>query len=103
MGPGEAEVMLLALENEGLVAILDDSLAWIKAHILNIPFTGTLGLLQDAKKIGLTRSVGPVLDTLIALQCIVGLIIIIVQCRVDLGISLSETEVVEIISSIRYA
>jgi hypothetical protein len=68
MGPGEAEVMLLALENDGLVAVLDDSLARTRAHILNIPFNGTLGLLLDAKKIGLIRSVGPVLDTLIALQ-----------------------------------
>ena len=68
MGPGEAEVMLLALENDGLVAVLDDSLARTRAHILNIAFTGTLGLLLDAKKVGLIRSVGPVLDKLTALH-----------------------------------
>lgn len=37
-------------------------------YILNIPFTGTLGLLLDAKKIGLIRNVGPVLDKLTALH-----------------------------------
>ena len=68
MGPGEAEVMLLVLENDGLVAVLDDALARNRASILNIPFTGTLGLLLDAKKIGLIRNVGPVLDQLTALH-----------------------------------
>ena len=68
MGPGEAEVMLLVLENDGLVAVLDDALARNRASILNIPFTGTLVLLLDAKKIGLIQKVSPVLDELTALH-----------------------------------
>ena len=53
MGPGEAEVMMLALETDGRVAVLDDALARKRASLLGIPFTGTLGLLLDAKNKGL--------------------------------------------------
>lgn len=64
MGPGEAEVLMLALESPGLVPVLDDALARRRADLLGIPFTGTLGLLVDAKKKGLVSSVGPLLDRL---------------------------------------
>jgi predicted nucleic acid-binding protein len=68
LGPGETEVLLLALESRGTVAILDDSLARSAAGILEIPFTGTLGILLDAKRAGLIPAVSPLLDDLQALR-----------------------------------
>ena len=68
LGPGETEVLLLALESHGTVAILDDALARRVAGILEIPYTGTLGILLDAKKAGLIQAVSPLLDDLQALR-----------------------------------
>ena len=49
LGPGETEVLMLALEmKEGVVAVLDDARAREIGETLNIPITGTLGLLLDA-------------------------------------------------------
>ena len=68
MGPGETEVLMLALERKGFVAILDDYSARRRAFLLGIPFSGTLGLLLDAKKAGLISQVKPVLNELTKLQ-----------------------------------
>lgn len=68
LGPGETEVLLLALESPGTIAVLDDALARRVATVLEIPFTGTLGLLVDAKKAGLIPVVRPLLDALHALR-----------------------------------
>ena len=68
MGPGEAEVMMLALEEGGFVAVLDDAVARRRAALLEIPFTGTLGILLDAKRKGLIHKIKPVLDQLHSLQ-----------------------------------
>lgn len=68
MGPGETEVLLLALEFPGTIAVLDDALARRVAGILKLPFTGTLGLLLDAKKAGLIPDIRPLLDALQALR-----------------------------------
>ena len=59
--------MALALETPGTVAVLDDGLARRMARTLRIPFTGTLGLLVDAKQAGLLPAVGPSVDRLAAL------------------------------------
>lgn len=67
MGPGETAVLMLALENEDFVAVLDDSLARRRASLLDIPFTGTLGILLDAKTKGLLPAIRPVLGSLTAL------------------------------------
>lgn len=64
LGPGETEVLMLGLEAPGSVLILDDALARRVAQTLQIPFTGTLGLLLDAKRSGLISSVAPSLDQL---------------------------------------
>ncbi len=48
--------------------MLDDALARKVAGVLEIPFTGTLGLLLDAKKAGLIPAIRPLLDTLHALR-----------------------------------
>ena len=68
LGPGETEVLLLALESPGTVAILDDALARRVAVILEIPHTGTLGILLDAKRAGLIEVISPLLDDLQALR-----------------------------------
>lgn len=64
LGPGESHVLWLAFEIPGSVAILDDGPARRVAAQLGIAFTGTLGLLLDAKKRGLIAAVAPVLDEL---------------------------------------
>ena len=68
LGPGEAEVLMLALEEPGAIAILDDALARRVAETLRLQFTGTLGLLLDAKQANLISAVRPYLDQLQALQ-----------------------------------
>lgn len=57
-------MLWLALEAPGSVAILDDGPARRVAGQLGIAFTGTLGLLLDAKKRGLIVAVTPVLNEL---------------------------------------
>lgn len=68
LGPGEAEVLALALEDPQLLAVIDDGLARRIAAALGIRFTGTLGLLVDAKRKGLLPTVKPVLDRLDTLR-----------------------------------
>jgi predicted nucleic acid-binding protein len=53
LGPGEIEVLMLALELPAAVAVIDDALARQVAETLNLRLTGTLGLLIDAKRAGL--------------------------------------------------
>ena len=61
LGVGESEVLWLALETPGGVAVLDEVPARRVAGQLGIAFTGTLGLLVDAKNHGMIPAVGPVL------------------------------------------
>jgi len=68
LGPGEAEVLMLALEMREAVVVLDDDLARRVAKTLGLRLTGTLGLLIDAKKAGLIPSIKPLLDQLQALR-----------------------------------
>jgi predicted nucleic acid-binding protein len=64
LGPGESEVLWLAMERANSVAVLDDIRARRVAHQLGVSFTGILGLLLDAKHAGLLHAVAPVLDQL---------------------------------------
>lgn len=68
LGPGETEVLMLALEMRGAVAVLDDARARDLAEMLDLGLTGTLGLLLDAKKAGLVPMLRPLLDRLQALR-----------------------------------
>jgi predicted nucleic acid-binding protein len=68
LGPGETETLMLVLESTDAVALLDDALARRVAEILNVRFTGTLGLLLDAKKAKLVTSLRPLLDQLQVLR-----------------------------------
>lgn len=62
LGAGESAALALAAEMAGTTLLLDDALARRMATLLNIPIRGTLGILLDAKKIGLTKSVKPLID-----------------------------------------
>ena len=64
LGPGETQVLALALESSEPLALFDDALARRVAATLGIAVEGTLGLLLDAKKAGLLTSVRPLLDRL---------------------------------------
>lgn len=61
---GEADVLALALECSDAVVILDDARARQAARVLGVRLTGTLGLLLDAKRVGLIPTIKPVLDDL---------------------------------------
>lgn len=64
LGAGEREVLALALETPDSVCVLDDALARQVASALQLRFTGTLGVLIDAKRAGLIPAVRPYLDEL---------------------------------------
>ena len=67
IGPGETEVLMLGLELEAVV-ILDDGLARRIAESVGLKFTGTLGLLLDAKRAGHIPAIHPLLEQLQALR-----------------------------------
>ncbi len=58
---GEAEVLALALETGARLLIIDERKARRYAQRLNLPLTGTLGVLLLAKECGLIPIVGPLL------------------------------------------
>lgn len=62
LGPGETQVLALALEHPGAVAVLDDLIARRVAVALGIRRTGVLGILLQAKKAGLVPAITPLLD-----------------------------------------
>jgi predicted nucleic acid-binding protein len=64
LGPGETEVLMLALEKPDSVVVLDDGLARWVAKTIGVKLTGTLGILLDAKRAGLVPAVRPLLDQL---------------------------------------
>jgi uncharacterized protein len=61
LGTGELEVLWLALEAPTNVAVLDEIPARSVALKLGIAFTGTLGLLVDAKRRGIIPAVAPLI------------------------------------------
>lgn len=61
---GEAECLTLAMENPGSLLILDDLQARALASANSLPFTGTLGLLVEAKARGLVDAVAPLIGKL---------------------------------------
>jgi predicted nucleic acid-binding protein len=61
LGAGESDVLWVAMETPGSIAVLDEGPARRVAAQLGIAFTGTLGLLLDAKRRGLIPAVAPVL------------------------------------------
>lgn len=68
LGPGETQVLMLALETPGTIVVLDDALARRFAETRSIPLIGTLGLLLSAKRLGMIAAIEPLLDDLQALR-----------------------------------
>src|SRR5262249_46428132 len=68
LGPGEREAIALAIQAPGSLLLIDDALARRDARLLNLTFTGTLGVLLRAKELGHLSAVAPVLDQLDALR-----------------------------------
>ena len=58
---GEAETIILAQEQAADVVIIDDKLGRRYADQINIPITGTIGILLKAKERGLITAVTPLL------------------------------------------
>jgi predicted nucleic acid-binding protein len=58
---------MLALETPGSTVIIDDGLAREVAILHNIPLTGTLGILLNAKQNGLVAQLDPLMGQLQAL------------------------------------
>jgi predicted nucleic acid-binding protein len=68
LGPGETEVLMLGLEANQTTLLLDDALARKVADSLELPFTGTLGILLSLKELGHVPAILPLLDRLQALN-----------------------------------
>ena len=66
LGPGESEAITLAGELSADRVILDDKKARRIARQLNLPVTGTVALMIQAKQRGLIESLSNVLDELTA-------------------------------------
>jgi predicted nucleic acid-binding protein len=62
-----AEVLSMASEHPGCLVIIGDALARRVAAERRLCLTGTLGVLLEAKKIGLIPSIRPIIDDLIEL------------------------------------
>ncbi len=56
LGPGESSIIMNALENDGFL-IIDDLKARKIATTLSLRFTGTIGVLINAKELGFIHSV----------------------------------------------
>ena len=64
LGAGEREALSLAMTIPDSLVILDDALARSYARQLNIPITGTLGVLLKGKQSGYVNAIAPLLDEL---------------------------------------
>ncbi len=62
---GEVEVMILSKEIAADVVIIDDATAKKHARYLNLPVTGTLGVLIKSKQAGYIDEVKPLLHLMI--------------------------------------
>ena len=69
---GEAEAIVLALENDIPDILIDDAKGRRVARLYNLHPLGTIGLLLQAKRTGHITQVKPLLDTLIANKIRIG-------------------------------
>jgi uncharacterized protein len=64
LGQGEAEVIALGIQNPESLLILDDILGRRIADLYHLKYTGTLGVLIKAKKLGHLDAIAPIIDRL---------------------------------------
>ncbi len=64
LGAGESSVLAACLSNSKATAILDDLAARRCANTLDIPLTGTLGLVLKAKQCGFIPTAEPIIRAL---------------------------------------
>ncbi|WP_051260762.1 DUF3368 domain-containing protein [Algoriphagus marincola] len=64
LDPGEMSAISLALEKKNTLLILDDDKARKYAKQLTLKYTGTLGVILEAKRKGKINSVIPILDAI---------------------------------------
>lgn len=64
LGEGETAVLAYALENPGMIAIIDDGAGRRCAEVLGVPLSGTLGIVLLAKQRGMIPSARQVVATL---------------------------------------
>lgn len=64
LGAGESAVLAHALQNPGMIAIIDDGAGRRCAEVLGVPLSGTLGLVLLAKQRGMIPSARQVVATL---------------------------------------
>jgi len=62
---GESSVIALAAEKGNIILILDDLKARKLAGSLSLKYTGSLGVINKAKEIGLIDKIRPLIDKLI--------------------------------------
>lgn len=68
LGPGESEAIALSLESNPDLLILDDLTARKIAQRLGIKITGVIGILLEAKRIGLITEIKKLLDEILKLD-----------------------------------
>lgn len=68
LGPGEREALALSVQTADSLLLIDDALARRHARLLDLSFSGKLGVLLRAKTAGHLPAVAPVLDQLDALR-----------------------------------
>jgi len=61
---GEAETIILAKEQAADVVIIDEKFGRRYASMINVPVTGTIGILLKAKECGLITAIAPILQEL---------------------------------------
>jgi predicted nucleic acid-binding protein len=61
---GEASAIALAAEKDGALLILDDLKARKLARRLGMSFTGTLGVINKAKELGIINKIKPLVEQL---------------------------------------
>ncbi|MDF1550478.1 MAG: DUF3368 domain-containing protein, partial [Bacteroidales bacterium] len=62
---GEASAIALAKEIENPLLLLDDLKARKLAGKLNLKFTGTLGVINKARQVGIIHKIKPLIDKLL--------------------------------------
>jgi uncharacterized protein len=65
LGGGESEAIILGLELNADLLIVDDLAARRLAQSLGLRKTGTIGILLEAKRLGLIQEIRPILDEML--------------------------------------